>query len=110
MLLSGSANFAAGPGTGCSEVGRSAVDENGNVHNQPLPQLSQWAEEMASNANTRWQQPIRVVQFGQQIAFVDFVRGTIRLADEPPFSCVDTTLPCPEGAECATTRCTDLSN
>lgn len=102
-------NFAAGHG-GCSEVGRSSVDENGNVHIQSFPELSAWADEMAVDATPAVPRPISVMQFGSQIAFVNLVRGTIRLADEPPFPCVDPTVPCPPGGECATTLCADLPN
>lgn len=91
-----------------AEVGRSAVDEQGNVHVQRLPELTEWAAEMVRAVVPETFAPIRVMQFGQQIAFVDMVEGTIRLTDEPPFPCIDPTLPCPEGAECATTRCADL--
>ena len=103
-------NLASGGGSGCSDVGRSTVDENGNVHVQRFPELSAWADEMAVDATPTVPSPIRVLQFGSQIAFVNLVRGTIRLADEPAFPCVDPTVPCPPGGECATTLCADLPN
>lgn len=103
-------NFSPQRGQQCSEVGRSAIDEHGNVHVQSFPELSRWVEEMLDVVHAGEAGLIRVVQFGPQIAFIDLLNGTIRLADEPPFPCIDPTLPCPEGAQCATTRCSDLPN
>jgi hypothetical protein len=102
-------NFASIPGVSCSAVGRSTVDENGVLRIHPFAELSAWANEMAHDLVNN-PAPIRVVQFGTQIAFLDMVRGTIRLAEEPPFPCVDPTLPCPPDAECAETRCSELPN
>ncbi|MCB9659681.1 MAG: hypothetical protein H6726_18685 [Sandaracinaceae bacterium] len=93
----------------CSEVGRSAVDANGNVRVQTLPDIARLAQEMSQDGGSSTVS-IRVLQFGEQIAFVDVRRGTIRLVGEPAFPCVDPVVPCPVGAECVTTLCTDLPN